>query len=149
MKFVTLADLAHTIRSNFHKIPHDIDFIMGIPRSGVLAASIIAEFLNAPLIDLNSFVAGANPSGGNRVRFHRGTGLAKQRVLVVDDTIFHGRSISLTFSIWSYIRKGLVWTLTFRWKTCGDIRRVFLPSSYMNGTYFTTYLHLWTSASGT
>ena len=93
MKFVTLADLAHTIRSNFHKVPHNIDFVMGIPRSGVLAASIIAEFLNAPLIDLNSFVAGANPSGGNRVRFHRGTGLAKQRVLVVDDTIFHGRSM--------------------------------------------------------
>ena len=52
MKFVTLADLAATIRRNVHKIPHDVDIVAGVPRSGVIAASIIAEFLNAPLIDI-------------------------------------------------------------------------------------------------
>ena len=39
MKFVTLADLAATIRRNVHKIPHDVDFVIGIPRSGIIAAS--------------------------------------------------------------------------------------------------------------
>ena len=29
MKFVTLADLAATIRRNVHKIPHDVDFVIG------------------------------------------------------------------------------------------------------------------------
>lgn len=93
MKYVTLADMALTIRANFHKVPHDIDFVAGVPRSGVLAASVIAEFLNAPLIDIDSFVFGAAPTGGRRMRSHRGTGLAKPRVLVVDDTIFHGTSM--------------------------------------------------------
>lgn len=93
MKFVTLAEMAKAIRENFHKVPHDVDFVVGIPRSGVIAAGIIAEFLNAPLIDLDSFVFGAAPTGGRRLRFHKATGRAKPRVLVVDDTIFHGRSM--------------------------------------------------------
>lgn len=93
MKFVTLADLARTIRGNIWKIPHDIDFVIGIPRSGVLAASIIAEFLNAPLIDLDSFAFGAKPTGGRRLRFHPDSKRAIPHVLVVDDTIFHGRSL--------------------------------------------------------
>lgn len=93
MKFVTLADLAATIRRNVHKIPHDVDFVIGVPRSGVIASSIIAEFLNAPLIDVDSFAAGALPTGGRRSRFHRRPATERHRVLVVDDTIFHGRSL--------------------------------------------------------
>ena len=96
MKFVTLADLARTIRLNIWKVPHDVDFVVGIPRSGVLAASIIAEFLNAPLIDIDSFVFGAKPTGGRRMRFHSNSKRAIPRVLVVDDTIFHGRSIGVS-----------------------------------------------------
>ena len=97
MKFVTLADLAATIRRNVHTIPHDVDFVIGVPRSGVIAAGIIAEFLNAPLIDVDSFAKfGALPTGGRRSRFHRRPVTEKPRVLVVDDTIFHGWSLRET-----------------------------------------------------
>lgn len=90
MKFVSLADMAHAIRANIHKIPHDIDFVAGIPRSGILCGSIIAEFLNVPLIDVNSFAAGATPTGGRRLRFHRPASRPRPRVLVVDDTVSTG-----------------------------------------------------------
>lgn len=90
MKYVTLADLAKTIRENIHRVPHDIDFVMGVPRSGLLCGSIIAEFLNVPLIDVNSFITGAKPTGGCRLRFHKLSGRSKPRVLVVDDTIWTG-----------------------------------------------------------
>lgn len=93
MKYVTLSELSLTIRRNVQKIPHDVDFVIGIPRSGIIAASIIAEFLNAPLIDIDSFIFGAKPTGGRRVRFHPYQYRLKPRVLVVDDTIFHGRSL--------------------------------------------------------
>ena len=97
MKFVTLAELAGTIRKNVHKIPHDVDFVIGVPRSGVIAAGIIAEFLNAPLIDVDSFAKfGALPTGGRRSRFHRRSVTERSRVLVVDDTIFHGWSLRET-----------------------------------------------------
>lgn len=90
MKFVTLSDLAQTIRRNIHRIPHDVDFVMGIPRSGILAASIISEFLNLPLIDLDSFVFGAPPTGGRRLRYRKESDREKKRVLVVDDTLYSG-----------------------------------------------------------
>ena len=97
MKFVTLADLAATIRRNVHKIPHDVDFVIGVPRSGMIAASIIAEFLNVPLIDVDSFALyGALPTGGRRSRFHRQTVTEMPHVLVVDDTMFHGHSLKNT-----------------------------------------------------
>ena len=90
MKYFTLADMAGTIRHNLHRIPHDIDFVMGIPRSGIIAASIISEFLNVPLIDLDSFVFGASPTGGRRLRYQTDSGRTVRRVLVVDDTIYAG-----------------------------------------------------------
>ena len=91
MKYVTLDDLNKTIRKNLYKIPHDIDFVIGVPRSGMIAASILSEFLNVPLIDINSFILGVSPSGGDRLN------LIKQektnKVLVIDDTTFSGKSM--------------------------------------------------------
>ena len=96
MKYVTLADLSQTIRKNFYKIPHDIDFVIGIPRSGMICASIISEFLNVPLIDIDSFCSGAKPTGGGRLRYynqlHADDADRKKKALVVDDTVFNGTS---------------------------------------------------------
>ena len=91
MKYITIAEMADTIRKNFYKIPHDIDFVIGIPRSGVLCGSIISELLNVPLIDVDSFVFGAKPTGGRRLeKFYIEKNKNKKKVLVVDDTIFAG-----------------------------------------------------------
>lgn len=92
MKYITLSEMARTIRDNISKIPHDLDFVVGIPRSGMIAASIISEFLNLPLIDLDSFVFGASPTGGRRVRYHSDSGRSVKRVLVVDDTMYGGNA---------------------------------------------------------
>lgn len=93
MKYVTLSDLSQTIRKNIWKIPRDIDFIMTIPRSGTICGSIISEFLNVPLIDIDSFVSGIKPYGGGRLRyFYNSERKETKRVLVVDDTVFSGLS---------------------------------------------------------
>jgi hypoxanthine phosphoribosyltransferase len=93
MKYITLAEMGKAVRQNIHKIPRDIDFVIGIPRSGVLAASIVCEYLNCPLIDLDSFCAGAKPTGGARLRYWEPRHTeGKKKVLVVDDTTWDGRS---------------------------------------------------------
>lgn len=92
MKYVTLSDLATTIRKNIWKVPRDIDFIITIPRSGTIAGSIISEFLNVPLIDINSFAEGVKPSGGGRLRYYNSKEHNTKRVLVVDDTVYSGLS---------------------------------------------------------
>lgn len=123
MKFVTIADLARTIRGNFHKIPHDVDFVVGVPRSGVLAGSIIAELLNVPLIDADSFAAGAHPTGGRRVGYHTPSGRAVPRALVVDDTIFSGGSMKETRDKLSRFagRYEFVFMAVYREGPCGDV----------------------------
>lgn len=42
--------MADTIRNNFHKVPHDVDFVLGIPRCGIISASIISEILSYRLV---------------------------------------------------------------------------------------------------
>ena len=93
MKYITLNDLSNTIRNNIWKIPRDIDFIIAIPRSGTICASIISEFLNVPLIDIDAFVGGVEPYGGGRLRYFYGSERKKtKKVLVVDDTVYNGSS---------------------------------------------------------
>ena len=103
MKYITISDLSETIRKNIWKIPRDIDFIIGVPRSGMIAASMIASYLNIPLIDVNSYVAGLNPSGGRRLRFFSSSHKTSNKVLVIDDTVYSGVSMNNTKSILSNI----------------------------------------------
>ena len=84
--------MATTIRNNIWKVPRDIDFIVTIPRSGTIAGSIMSEFLNVPTIDIDSFVFGAKPTGGGRLRYYNAKEHNTKRVLVVDDTVFSGYS---------------------------------------------------------
>lgn len=93
MKYITINDLTETIKKNLWKIPNDVDVIIGIPRSGMLCASIIASYLNIPLIDVNSFVSGMNPWGGSRVHYFDASHKKTNKVLVIDDTVFTGRAI--------------------------------------------------------
>lgn len=92
--YVTLSDMMTMIRNNIWKIPHDIDFIISVPRSGTIPASVIAEFINVPLIDLNSFCLGAPPTGGNRLNFVHRSIHSTPKVLVVDDTVFSGTAMT-------------------------------------------------------
>ncbi len=55
MNFKTIADLNQTIKNNLYKIPADVDLIVGIPRSGMLPATILGLYLNIPITDIDSF----------------------------------------------------------------------------------------------
>lgn len=96
MKYISLDDLTKTIRKNIHKVPRDIDFIIGVPRSGMIAASIISSYLNVPLIDVNSFIAGLEPTGGSRLNYFTKNHQNTNKVLVIDDTVFGGTAMDNT-----------------------------------------------------
>ncbi len=96
MKYITLNDLSETVRKNLWKIPRDIDFIIGVPRSGMIGAALISSYLNVPLIDINSFVAGLEPCGGLRLKYFTASHKKTNKVLVVDDTVYNGNAMSET-----------------------------------------------------
>lgn len=95
MEYRSFADLAATIARNSYRLPPDIDLIVGIPRSGMLAANMLATHLNLPFLDLESYVAGLDPYVGRTVRstMRVDGSEAPTRVLVVDDSILSGESM--------------------------------------------------------
>ena len=58
MNYRSLNDLNSTILKQLHLIPRDIDLIVGVPRSGMLPANLLALYLNLPYTDIHSFMNG-------------------------------------------------------------------------------------------
>ena len=58
MNYRTIEDMNQVILKRLHILPRDFDLIVGIPRSGMFPANLIALYLNKPIADLNSFKNG-------------------------------------------------------------------------------------------
>ena len=58
MNYRTFSDLNELIIRRLYILPKDIDLIVGIPRSGMVPANLIALYLNKSLTDLDSFING-------------------------------------------------------------------------------------------
>jgi len=92
MKYTSYEDLSNCIRRNVWKIPQDIDLIVGIPRSGLLAALMLSELIGKRCTDIDTFVEGREMSWGERQKLH-GTETTR-KVLILDDTVYSGRSMT-------------------------------------------------------
>lgn len=97
MNFRSVNDLFATVRMQGHRFPREIDLVIGVPRSGMLAATAISLLLQRPLVDLNSFLEGRLYDGFTRTRR---AGLQADRrapdyrsVLVIDDSIYGGATM--------------------------------------------------------
>lgn len=95
MEFRSIGDLSRTIKQNLGRIPQDVDLVVGVPRSGLLAASMVALHTNLPLTDVPGLLAGRLLAPGQ----YRGSAKSKREVsqcrkaLVIDDSILTGGSM--------------------------------------------------------
>ena len=111
MNFRSFADMYAAVRINIHRIPLGIDVVVGIPRSGILPAGIIALLRNVAFTDLDGLMQG-------RV-FAAGTQRSKpdynpdpatwRRILLVDDSIQSGRSMETALQ---RVQRGNRWEVT-------------------------------------
>jgi uncharacterized HAD superfamily protein/hypoxanthine phosphoribosyltransferase len=96
MNYRSLNDLSRLSTECASKIPSDVDLVVGIPRSGMLVASIVALKQNLPLTDLYSFLRNDELKKGS-TRTYKHTELIKPRdakkILLVDDSISSARSM--------------------------------------------------------
>lgn len=91
VKLKTINNMASCIIENLHKIPQDIDLVVGIPRSGLLAATIIAIYLNVPVVSLDGFLHGVRIKVGNyKIKNPKET---FESILLVDDVIGTGKEM--------------------------------------------------------
>lgn len=91
MNYRTISDLNQAILKRLYILPRDIDLIVGIPRSGMFPANLLALYLNKPVTDLGSFINGHIYKAGERGQFIS----TKQynKILVVDDSISSGSAM--------------------------------------------------------
>ncbi len=87
INFRSFADMNMTIANNLHRIDRtQFDVIVGIPRSGMIPASLLCTHLQKPLSDVESFAAGRAYERFN-IQAHG------RRVLLVDDSVNKGRAM--------------------------------------------------------
>lgn len=107
MNFRSIAQLSDQLLRWSRELPRDIEVVAGIPRSGLLAANILALYLNVPLTDVDGLLRGTCYPSGARRRQRKpqpdaGSGLAPdvdflaspRRVLVLDDSVLGGRAMA-------------------------------------------------------
>lgn len=93
MYYKSFEHLSTDIRTNLHILPNNISLVVGIPRSGLLAANLISLFLNCPLTDLDSFLKGSIISSGERGE-ELDKNAFKGTILIVDDSIHSGKALN-------------------------------------------------------
>lgn len=95
MNYRSISDMNDAVVRNLHRLPRDIDLVVGVPRSGILAATLVSLTANIPMTDLDSFLAGRIYTSGITKRW---AGLDRQtsemrKILVIDDSIIGGTAM--------------------------------------------------------
>ena len=110
MNYRSVAQLSDQVLNWSKQLPADFDLIVGIPRSGLLAATLLALYRNLPLTDLDGLIDGRLLTPGSRPNMRIGktrsalyngetatdlsaTGL---KVLVIDDSMRSGQTLQST-----------------------------------------------------
>lgn len=91
MFYRNVKDLNNIILQRLSIIPRDIDLIVGVPRSGMLPANLLALYLNKPYTDIHSFLNGHIYKAGARSQFFDISEF--KNILVVDDSIASGSAM--------------------------------------------------------
>ncbi|MEM7809110.1 MAG: phosphoribosyltransferase [Planctomycetota bacterium] len=91
MNYRSIADMTRDLSGFVGKLPTDIDVVVGVPRSGMLAASILALLLNRRLTDLEGLFEDRLISSGRRAVSRSDQTIKK--ILIVEDSVSVGESI--------------------------------------------------------
>ncbi len=95
MNFRSVTDLNNAIKSWIPELPEDLNLVVGIPRSGLLAASLLALYLNLPLTDVSGLCEGRVLATGHRFGRENSIDFSKKnKILVLDDSVNSGMQMA-------------------------------------------------------
>jgi orotate phosphoribosyltransferase len=92
VNYRSLHDLDRAVQRIALQVPPSVERVVGIPRSGVLAAGVLALQLNLPFTDVDGYLAGRLLGTGRRAR--RTANGSGPRTIVVDDSVLTGRQLA-------------------------------------------------------
>jgi orotate phosphoribosyltransferase len=88
LNYRSVHDLNQAVVRWSRDLDPDFDLVVGVPRSGLLAASLLGLHLHLPVMDLPAFLAGVAPWSG--LRLPNGAVRTPRKVLILDDTANSG-----------------------------------------------------------
>jgi orotate phosphoribosyltransferase len=96
INYRSIEDLNEIIKKSLYLVPKNISLIVGIPRSGLLVANLLALHLNLPLTDIMGLIENRIIEKGDR-KLRKNNYLEdrffKTKILVVDDSVFSGTTM--------------------------------------------------------
>lgn len=92
VRYRSIADMSRVVRENLSRLPTDLDFVVGVPRSGILPATMIALYCGLPMTDLEGLLEGRMIKTGKRP-VQENLSKPRPRVLVVDDSVSGGEQM--------------------------------------------------------
>lgn len=98
MNYRSVAELNSDARRLARELPRDIDLIVGIPRSGLLAANLLCLHVDLPMTDVDGLREGRILGTGNRYDGDAPDFSRVDKVLVVDDSVNSGKQMRETRS---------------------------------------------------
>lgn len=99
INFVNTCELVRDTRRWAEKLPRDYDAIIGIPKSGLIVASVLATLLDKPVGTIENLLSGyfyegtSKRYGNENESILSSNKLILKKVLIVDDTICMGTQI--------------------------------------------------------
>jgi orotate phosphoribosyltransferase len=94
MQYRSFNDLNVAIKKWIPELPNNLDLIVGIPRSGLLVANLLALHLNLPLTDVEGLIENRLILPGRRYEKDSLPNLVtNNNILVVDDSIYSGTAM--------------------------------------------------------
>ncbi len=96
MEYRSIRDLNDRIVDWTFTLPRDIELVVGIPRSGMLAANLLALHRDLPVTDLPGLLEKRSIRTGQRYSGRDVAAILERpaRILVVDDSVYSGASLS-------------------------------------------------------
>lgn len=92
MQYRSFSDLSKSILKNISVLQKmNLGLVVGIPRSGMLPANLIALYLNIPYTDIDSFISNKIYDIGDRKIYVKTN---SKNVLIIDDSIATGRALN-------------------------------------------------------
>lgn len=93
MHYRSYIDLTNLVTAQIKKVPKNVDLIVGIPRSGMIPAYLIAGILDCGVTDFYSFLRNDKIKGGHRYRNEERNAFDYNHILIIDDSINSGSSL--------------------------------------------------------
>jgi uncharacterized HAD superfamily protein/hypoxanthine phosphoribosyltransferase len=104
VNYRTFHDLIRIIQENIWEISSDYDLVVGIPRSGIIPANMIALLKHLPFTDIDGLIQERLYSSGFRLGQDSEFFKRPLNILIVDDSIFTGNQLQATKT---YLQKHL------------------------------------------